>query len=80
MWRQLVVVGSLVAVGACGGSGASDSQQADDEIVLAAPLETSALPDNLPDSEVSAIVALGATGAKRPPADEHQHGGAHSAH
>ena len=80
MWRQLVVVGSLVAVGACGGSGASDSQQADDEIVLAAPLDTSALPDNLPDSEVSAIVALGATGAERPPADEHQHGGAHSAH
>ena len=47
--------------------------------VLAAPADTDILPNDLPDTEVAAIVALGATGAKRPPADEHQHGGMHSA-
>jgi len=80
MWTRLVILTSLVAFSACGSSNTSDSQQADDEIVLTGPADTGIVPDDLPDTEVAAIVALGATGAQRPPADEHQHGGSHSAH
>lgn len=80
IWTRLGVITSLVALSACGGSNIGDSQQPDNEIVLTAPADTGILPDDLPDTEVAAIVALGTTGAKRPPADEHQHGGMHSAH
>ena len=80
MRTRLIVITSLVVISACGGADGGDLQQIDDEIVLAAPADTGILPDDLPDTEVAAIVALGATGAKRPPADEHQHGGMHSAH
>lgn len=79
MRTRLVVITSLVVISACGGADGGDSLKIDDEIVLAAPADTDMLPNDLPDTEVAAIVALGATGAKRPPADEHQHGGMHSA-
>ena len=79
MRTRLVVITSLVLISACGSADGGDSKQIDDEIVLTAPADTDILPNDLPDTEVAAIVALGATGAKRPPADEHQHGGMHSA-
>ena len=79
MRTRLVVITSLVVISACGSADGGDSKQIDDEIVLTAPADTDILPRDLPDTEVAAIVALGATGAKRPPADEHQHGGMHSA-
>ena len=80
MRTRLVVITSLVVISACGSADGGDSKQIDDEIVLTAPADTDILPSDLPDTEVAAIVALGATGAKRPPADEHQDGGMHSAH
>ena len=59
MWRQLVVVGSLVAVGACGGSGASDSQQADNEIVLAAAgLDPKVIQERMGHSSIQTTLAL----------------------
>lgn len=78
MATRLAAISSIVVFSACGGVKIGDSQQPDDEIVLTAPADTETLPDDLPDTEVVAIVALGATGAERPPADEHQHGGMHS--
>ena len=80
MRTRLVVITSLVVISACGGADGGDSLKIDDEIVLAAPADTDILPNDLPDNEVAAIVALGATGAERPPVDEHQHGGSHSGH
>ena len=80
MWTRLFVIASLVALSACGDSDPGSSQQTDDGIVFTAPADTDTLATDLPESEVAAIIALGATGAERPPADEHQHGGSHSGH
>lgn len=84
-WTHIgTVIGAVVALTAltsCGGSGSEDSASEDDDIILAAPADTDALPAALPESEVAAIVALGETGAGRPPAEDghHHHGGSHSA-
>ena len=80
MWTHLFVIASLVALSACSDSNPDRSQQTDDGIVFTAPADTDTLATDLPESEVAAIIALGATGAERPPADEHQHGGSHSGH
>ena len=47
--------------GFTGSADDGDSKRIDDEIVLAAPADTDILPNDLPDTEVAAIVALGAT-------------------
>jgi hypothetical protein len=80
MWTRAFIIASLVALSACSNSDTGGSQQTDDGFVFKAPADTSSLSNDLPESEVAAIVALGATGAERPPADEHQHGGSHSGH
>jgi hypothetical protein len=77
---RIFTIASLVALSACSNSDAGSSQQNDDGIILAAPSDTDTLSNDLPESEVAAIIALGATGAERPPVDEHQHGGSHSGH
>lgn len=41
---------SLLFLSACGGVEIGDSQQIDDEIVLAAPADTDNLPNDLPDT------------------------------
>ncbi len=78
-WTNLGVACAIVVLSSCGGTG--DTASSEDEIILAAPTDTAALPTSLPDSEVAAIVALGATGARRPTDDEghHHHGGSDSA-
>lgn len=78
------VIGTVVfltTLTSCGRSGSGDSASEDDDIILAAPVDTDVLPAALPVSEVAAIVALGETGAGRPPAEDghHHHGGSHSA-
>ena len=78
MWTRLFVIASLTALSACSDSDTGDSQQIDGGIVFTAPADTDTLATDLPESEVAAIIALGATDAERPPADEHQHGGSHS--
>ena len=78
MWTRLFVIASLAALSACSDSDTSSSRQTDDGIVFTAPADTDTLATDLPESEVAAIIALGATDAERPPADEHQHGGSHS--
>jgi hypothetical protein len=80
MWTRLVIIASLVALSACSDSDAGGSQQTDDGFIFMAPADTDTLSEDLPESEVDAIIALGATGAERPPTDEHQHGGSHSGH
>lgn len=79
-WARLALACTVVVVSSCSGSGSDDSMSHGDHIVLAAPTNTGALPTELPDSEVTAIVELGETGAGRPPAEEghHHHGGSHS--
>lgn len=77
MWTRHVIIASLSA---CSNSDTGSSQQTDDGFIFTAPANTDTLSNDLPESEVTAIVALGATGAKRPPVDEHQHGGSHSGH
>jgi hypothetical protein len=78
MWTRVFVIASLVALSACSDSNTGGSQQADDGFICTAPANTDTLSNDLPESEVAAIVAFGATGAERPPVDEHQHGGSHS--
>ena len=80
MWTRVFVIASLVALSACSNSDTGGSQQTDDGFIFTAPANTDTLSNDLPESEVAAIVALGATGAERPPVDEHQHGGSHSGH
>ena len=79
-WTRLGLACAVVALSACGGSGSEDSASEEDDIILAAPTDTAVLPAALPEAEVAAIVALGATGAGRPPAEDghHHHGGSHS--
>ena len=78
MWTRLFDIASLTALSACSDSDTGGSQQTDDGIVFTAPADTDTLATDLTESEVAAIIALGATDAERPPADEHQHGGSHS--
>jgi len=78
MRTRIFTIASLVALSACGNSDSDSSQQADDGFIFTAPADTDTLPSDLPESEVAAIIALGTTGAERPPVDEHQHGGSHS--
>ncbi len=80
MRTRIFTIASLVALSACGNSDSDSSQQADDGFIFTAPADTDTLPSDLPESEVAAIISLGATGAERPPVDEHQHGGSHSGH
>lgn len=80
MWTRLFAIASLVVLSACSDSDTNGSQQTDEGFVFTAPSDTDTLSKGLPESEVAAIIALGATGAERPPADEHQHGGTHSGH
>ena len=80
MWTRVFVIASLVALSACSNSDTGGSQQTDDGFIFTAPANTDTLSNDLPENEVAAIVALGATGAERPPVDEHQHGGSHSGH
>ncbi|MEY3070681.1 MAG: hypothetical protein RL473_788, partial [Actinomycetota bacterium] len=80
MWTRVFVIASLVALSACSDSDTGSSQQTDEGFVFTAPADTDTLSNDLPESEVAAIVALGATGAERPPDDEHQHGDSHPGH
>jgi hypothetical protein len=63
MWTRLFVITSIVALSACSDSDTGGSQQTDDGFIFTAPADTSNLSNDLPKSEVAAIVALGATGA-----------------
>ncbi len=76
--RRVTGVVLLIATAACGGSSANEPSSSNDGVILFAPKVVDARAFTLPAEEVEAIVALGATGAERPPADEHeghQHGG-----
>lgn len=69
---------ALVVLTACSGSTGDTNDE--DASLLAPRTDIVTDGDTLPRSEVAAIVALGATGAGRPPAEDghHHHGGSHS--
>lgn len=79
--RRVAGAALLIATAACGNSSANEPSSGDDGVILFAPQVVDTRAVTLPAEEVEAIIALGATGAKRPPADEHeghQHGGSTS--
>jgi hypothetical protein len=67
IWTRHVIIASLVALSACSNSDTGSSQQTDDGFIFTAPANTDTLSNDLPENEVAAIVALGATGAERTP-------------
>jgi hypothetical protein len=71
----------IVILTSCSGSASNESAAADDGVTLFAPVDAPTSGSTLPSDEVAAIVALGETGAPRPPDGEHadhHHGGSAS--